>query len=381
MKTCFSREAQTLRLINQVVETCLNVKERENVWVQSWDHTVKLASEIALECQRRGARSFVTLLTMDSWMRSFDEVPQNLLEVVPSHQTAALEKTNVFIFMLGPRNPIDWNRIPPEKQELANVWYLGSNKYLDTWMKISRENKVRTLGVEYCLATRERAEFLGLDYVRWKRVMKAGCLADQQEISENARILANVIRKGDEVIIKNSSGTNLKFKLVGRKANIGDSIVTNEDAASGAVKFLPSGFVETSADESSAEGTVVYDVPIVVGKAMQVEGLKLKFRNGKVIEYSAKNGAATFENYLKTVQGGDVNRFGFFGVGLNPCLEYGLTQDDKVLGGVTVGIGGNEDKGGSNRTAGNRHWWAVTTKATLEIDGNVILKNGKIADS
>ena len=363
-------------LVHQVLDVCLNVKAGENVWIESWDHTVDLASEVAFACRQRRASPLMTLKVEDSWMRSIVEAPKRFLETIPSHQAAALEHTDAFVFMLGPRNPIDWNRIPEEKQELANVWYLGSNPFLDRWRKIVRNRSIRALGVEYCLVTRERARALGLEYERWKEVMTAGCMTNQRRITQKAHRLANLIRKGVEVSVQTSSGTNLNFKLAGRKPSIGDSIVNKEDAVEGIVKFLPSGFVEVAADEDSAEGKVVYDAPILVGGARRVEGLKLTFHHGRVVKYSAKKGLEAFDDYMRKTHG-DSDKFGFFGVGLNPGLKYGFTQDDKVQGGVTVGIGGNEDKGGRNKTKGGRGWWAVTTQATLKIDEQLILMNGK----
>jgi leucyl aminopeptidase (aminopeptidase T) len=361
-------------LVRQIVEVCLDVKDGENVWVHSWDHTIDLASEVAFACRQRGAHSFVTLGTEDYWMRSLREIPKELLEILPPHEAAALEQTNVFIFMLGPESPIDWNKIPPEKRELANVWYFDSNRYLERWGKIAQEHSIRTLGIEYCLVTRKRARALGLKCEQWKEVMRAGCLANQEDIAQKGVKLASIIRKGHEVHVQTPFGTDLKFKLAGRKPIVGDSIVSKEDAANGIVKFLPSGFVEVSIDENSAEGTVVYDVPIPVVGAKKIEGLTLEFRQGEIVEYSAQVGMDAFESYLKSAQG-DVKKFGFFGMGLNPGLKHGFTQDDKVLGGVTIGIGGNEDKGGKNKTTENRHWWASITQATVQIDKE-ILKNG-----
>lgn len=367
---------QDLReLVRQVVEACLDVRNGENIWIHSWDHTIDLASEIAFACQQHGAHPFITLVAEGYWMRSLLETPKELLETLPSHQAAALQQTNAFIFMLGPRSPIEWDKIPNEKRELANVWYFDSNKYLKSWRKIAQERSVRMLGIEYCLVTKERAQALGLEYTQWREVMLAGCVANQQEIAEKAVQLANIIQEGHKVSIQTPFGTNLKFKLVGRKPIVGDSIVSKEDAAQGIVKFLPSGCVEVAADEDSAEGTVVYDVPIPVRGAKKIEGLTLEFKHGKVVKYSAQAGIGAFENYLRSGQG-DVDKFGFFGIGLNAGLKHGFTQDDKVLGGVTIGIGGNEDKMGKNRTTENRHWWASMTQATVQIDKEPILKNG-----
>jgi len=362
-------------LVRQIVEVCLDVKDEENIWVHSWDHTIDLASEVAFACRQRGAHPFVTLLTENYWMRSLLEIPKKLLEILPPHEAAALGQTNVFIFMLGPRNPIDWNKIPPEKQELANVWYFDSNKYLGKWRETAQRCSIRTLGIEYCLVTKERAEALGLEYDQWKKVMLAGCLANQKDIAQKATQLASIIEKGNQVHVQTPFGTNLEFKLAGRKPIVSDSIANKEDAAKGVVKFLPSGCVEVAADESSVDGTVVYDIPILVIGAKRIKGLTLEFKQGKVVNYSAQTELNAFESYLKSTQG-DMNRFGFFGMGLNPELKHGFTQDDKVLGGVTIGIGGNEDKGGKNKTSGNRHWWASMTQATVQIDKRLVLKNG-----
>lgn len=363
-------------LVRQVVDTCLTVKNGENIWIHSWDHTVGLASEIALACRQRGANPFITLTSEDNWMTSLLEAPKELLERLPDHQAAALERSNAFIFMLGPKNPIDWKRIPPEKQEFADVWYLGSNKFLESWKRIAKEHSIRMLGIEYCIVTRERAQALGIEYDKWREVMLAGCTSDQQEIAEKAVQLAGIIENGQQVLIQTPFGSKISFRLIGRKLSIGDSIVSKKDATQGVVKFLPSGFVEVAADEDSADGVVVYDKPIPVRGRRKIVGLSLRFERGKIVEFSAKSGIESFKDYMRSGQG-DFGKFGFFGIGLNPGLMHGYIQDDKVSGAVTIGIGSNEDKGGRNRTPGNNGWWASMTGATLAIDDDLVLKDGK----
>jgi leucyl aminopeptidase (aminopeptidase T) len=364
-----------VRVAREIVVSCLNIEEGESVWISSWDHTVDLASELAFLCRQRGARPFVTLVTENYWMRSLQEIPKTLLETLSPFETAALEQTDVFIFLLGPKTPIDWSKIPSEKQELANVWFLESNRYMDAWRELARKRSVRTLGVEYCWATRERAQALGLDYEEWKNVMLAGCLANQQVIAQRASYLAEIVRGGQDVNVATPSGTRLKFRLIGREPNVGDSVVSKEDGARGIVKFLPSGFVEVAADEDSAEGAVVYDATVLVRGGGGIKNLTLQFRRGKIVQYSAQSGIEAFESYLKSGDG-DLGKFAFFGIGLNAGLRHGFTQDDKALGGVTVGVGANEDKGGRNRTLGNRGWWGSMTKATLSVDGKTILREG-----
>ncbi len=363
-------------LVKQILDTCLNVKKNEKVWIQTWDHTVDFASEIAFECQARGAYPIVTITSEESWMRALVESPIQVLENLPSSQSALLQQTDAFIFMLGPKTPINWQQIPEEKQGLADVWYLGSSKYMEQWRRIAKENSTRMLGVEYCLATEERAHTLGINLQEWKAVMLKGCLADQNEIAKNCEKIAQKIEQGHEVTIQTSLGSSLRLRLLGRKVNKGDSVVSSKDAANGVVKFLPSGFVEIAADEDSLEGTAIFDAPIITGNG-RVEKLVLEFKHGKITRYHAQSGIDCFKRYLNSGQG-DLDKFAFFGIGLNPGLRHGFTQDDKVLGGVTVGVGGNEDKGGKNRTAGNNHWWASMPQATVKVDNVPLVENGRV---
>ena len=358
-------------LVKQILDTCLNVKKNEKVWIKSWDHTIHFASEIASACQTRGAEPIVTLTSEKFWMRSLQENPIQMLESLPPNELALLKRTDVFIFMLGPKNPVNWQKIPLETREFADVWYMSSNRYMEQWRRIAKENAVRMLGIEYCLATKERALALGINLPEWKTVMLNGCLANQNEIAANCEKISQKIEQGHEVTIQTPSGSKLRLRLLGRKVSKGDSVVDHKDAANGVVKFLPSGFVEVAADEDSLEGAAIFDSHIMAGKE-RIEKLVLEFKHGKIARYHSQSGIDCFRRYLSSGQG-DVDKFAFFGVGLNPGLRHGFTQDDKVLGGVTIGIGGNEDKGGKNRTAGNTHWWASMTQGTVHVDGVALL--------
>jgi spermidine/putrescine-binding protein len=73
---------------------------------------------------------------------------------------------------------------------------------------------------------------------------------------------------------------------------------------------------------------------------------------------------------------GEKNRIAVLGVGVNPKARSGYLQDSLASGVVTIGIGGNDDIGGANKT--DFYFAGVLTKATLTVDGNTIVKNGKL---
>ena len=233
------------------------------------------------------------------------------------------------------------------------------------------------LGIEATLATPETAKALGLNYEDWRKMMFDGCMADYQGIAKHARSLAETIGGEGEVHVTSPHGTDFRFRLDRRPVDDGYGLADDEMVRKGRVVFLPAGGVETTADEASAEGKIVFDAPILsLVKEGRIEKLALKVEKGRIRGHSSAFHSTAFGRWLKEGRG-DIDRFAFFGFGLNPKLRHGFTQDDKVLGGVTIGFGDNSEKGGKNKSD-HRGFWASVTKATVTIDDKTIVKDGKL---
>ncbi len=365
-------------LARQILDVCLNVKSGEHVWINSWDHTLGLASQLAWECTKRGCEILTTIQQEDLWLRSIIEAPVESLDVLPKQIAAALEKTDVYIYTLGPSRPVPWDKIPKERRKLVTRWFLEDNNFVKAWKEIAKARRIRMLGIEATLATPETARVLGLDYRTWSRVMFSSCMVDYHAIAERARRLAEIISGEGPVHITTPQGTDFRFRLDRRPVDTGYGLADNEMVRKGGVVFVPAGGVEVSADEKSGKGVVVFDAPILsLVKEGRIERLTLRVKNGRISQHSAASNSAAFGRWLKKGSG-DVDRFGFFGFGLNPRLRHGFTQDDKVLGGVTIGFGDNSDKAGKNR-AGGQGFWASMTGATVRIDGRVVMRAGRLS--
>jgi leucyl aminopeptidase (aminopeptidase T) len=305
------------------------------------------------------------------------EAPLELLDNLPANLAAALEETDIYIYTLGPRKPIPWDVIPAERRKSVSVWLdtrYDKSRFAEQWAIVARKKKVKMLAIEATLATQERAEEMGLDLDEWRRVMFEGCSADPQEMASHGRGLEPLMSGEGQIHVTTSFGTDLRFRLDKRPLDYSYGLATEEKAERGEVLFLPTGGIEVSAAEDSAEGRIVYDTPIRSGKG-RVESLTLQVTQGRIKLVAARSGKEIFERYLREGTG-DENRFAYFGFGLNPKLRYGFTQDDKVLGSTTVGFGDNKAKGGKNIASGG--WWASMTKATVAINGQKVVENGKL---
>jgi leucyl aminopeptidase (aminopeptidase T) len=364
-------------LSKQILDGCLSAEPGQRVWINSWDHTLELASDLAFESKKRSCEVLLTVQLEDLWLRSMIEAPLELLDNLPAQIAAALEETQIYIYTLGPRKPIPWDKIPVDRRGSVSVWLdarYDKSRFAEQWAKVARRNKVRMVGIEATLATPERAESMGLDPKEWRRVMFEGCTADPTEMASYGRALEPLMCGEGQVHVTTPFGTDLRFSLDKRLPDYSYGLATEEKAARGEVVFLPTGGIEVSAVEDSAEGRIIYD-PLIRAGNSQVENLTLQVAQGRVKEFSAKSGKEIFERYLREGTG-DENRFAYFGFGLNPKLRHGFTQDDKVLGSTIVGFGHSSAKGGKNVAIGQ--WWASMTKATVTISGEKVMEDGKL---
>ena|SRR2546422_6205110 len=360
-----------------VVGGSLAVKRGEKVWVHGWDHTTDLMSQFAIECRRVGAEVLLTVEPEELWLHSLLSSPLESLEKLSRYQSSLLEQTDVYIFTLGPRRPVPWQRIPPEKRKAASIWLdtrYDRSGFAAEWSAVAKRRGIRMLGVEATLATPERAEDVGLNYERWREVVYNGCLEDPVSILARAKRLSGRLAGENSVHVTTPQGTALTFRLDRRALDLSEALATKEKANEGVITFLPAGSIEVTIDEDSANGTLVFDQPILTPDG-SMERLNAQVDAGRVTSFSVTGPRKPFREYLEADD--NAGRLSFFGVGLNSKMRFGFTQDDKVLGSVVIGFGDNESKGGRNRANG-KGWWGALSKATVRIGSETVMRIGHL---
>ena len=79
---------------------------------------------------------------------------------------------------------------------------------------------------------------------------------------------------------------------------------------------------------------------------------------------------------------GPKDMFGSFSIGLNPALKViedgGDYRPSDAAGMIYVGIGDNQMLGGSNKVQGQGGYGFPIVKATVAIDGKVVVKDGQL---
>lgn len=106
------------------------------------------------------------------------------------------------------------------------------------------------------------------------------------------------------------------------------------------------------------------------------EPTRMTFEKGRVMHVEGGAGAEFLEKSF--AQHGDAARvIAELGIGTNPLarLQGNIITDEKVLGTIHVAIGRNDFLGGKNIAA--THIDGVVGLPTLEIDGKIVIENGK----
>jgi aminopeptidase len=144
---------------------------------------------------------------------------------------------------------------------------------------------------------------------------------------------------------------------------------------------FPDGEIFTGPVEDSVNGTVRFAYPSNVG-GREVEDVRLRFKDGKVVEARAMKNEEYLLRMLDTDAGARV--LGELGIGAN----YGITRytrntlfDEKIGGTVHLALGHSyPETGGRNVSA--IHWDLVCDLrqgGEIRVDGNVFAKDGTFA--
>lgn len=143
---------------------------------------------------------------------------------------------------------------------------------------------------------------------------------------------------------------------------------------------FPSGEFFTGPVENSANGVIQFDIPATY-EGVTIEGVRLVFREGQVVESSARQGQAFLDQMLELDAGA---RFlGEFAFGNNPRITHSIRNtlfDEKIGGTVHCALGNSyPETGGLNHSA--LHWDMVCdlrSSGEVWVDDVLFLKDGKI---
>ncbi|MCI4322460.1 MAG: hypothetical protein L3K03_00300 [Thermoplasmata archaeon] len=349
----------------------LSVRPRENVIIETWPHTLPYATACVLEARRLGARPLLLLEDEGTfWQSPEPSAGASAWSRAGAHEWAALSRTHAYVFFPG---PADRPRFAALAEGTRKALFVSNSE----WYARARRARVRGVRSLLGYASDSQASFFHVNGATWRGQLVKGALAtDLPQIGRDARKVSTALRKGTELRITGSNGSDVRARLKHRQPIIDDGLVDAEDLRLGwNMTNSPAGLVVVALDERSAEGVLVANRPSFLRTGRLDQG-QWEFQKGRLGNAWFAEGKETFDTgYANAPPGKDV--VGLFSIGLNPAVAPGVPRvEDHEAGSITIGIGGNSDSGGSNRCPYLS--WIVLGEATVAVDGVPVVDRGHV---
>jgi leucyl aminopeptidase (aminopeptidase T) len=329
----------------------------------------KLANLIKEEYWKRGVH--VTDLTYSSAeaRRHLQLIPFDTAAELPLVSKLFAGAYDARIF-LGGDEDINWIRGLEEK---VKIWALASQKIREI---IDRKN------VRWCYfgwPVPQKRYFVSPKKYR-KVYLDAIRTTFSPKVKKLCEFYKNALTNGNEVRITAKDGTDLTFKIKGRKILVADGMMSEEDLKMKDVGLnIPDGEVYVAPLEHSANGFIVFDFVAIHGFGL-VKNLEVKFKNGKVIWFNSPQ-KKIFKKFLDA-NTGEKDRIAEFGIGTNPAAQFiGETiVDEKIFGSIHIAIGNNAGGayGGKNKASSHQDMIKIMRgkQGRIYVDGELIMDDG-----
>ncbi len=259
--------------------------------------------------------------------------------------------------------------VAPEKQAIFGK---ANSSILETQMRRGAEGEFKWVSSQY--PTQAYADQAGMSLTDYEDFVFSAVFADKEDpIAEwekfrdtQANLIKNIFGK-EKVVLR---GPNVDLSL-----SVKDRVFIN----CAGTNNMPDGEIFTGPVEDSLNGWVRYPYPAIM-QGRVVEGIELKFENGKVIKASADKN----EDFLLKMIGSDegASYVGEFAIGTN----YGIQQftgsilfDEKIGGSFHMALGaGYPETGSLNKS--QIHWDMICdmrNDSEILMDNELVYKDGQ----
>ena len=289
-----------------------------------------------------------------AYLRAADEFE------TPEHRLALYEETDVFVLARGGANATEQADVSTE----ANAAY----------RKAVRPVMEERLSKTWCLTQYPgsgHAQLAGMSTEGYENFVWDAVTLDWDEQREHQAQMVDILEGADEVRIRSGEETDVSMSIAGN--------TTLNDYGE---KNLPGGEVFTAPVKESVEGEVHFDMPLY-RKGEEIEGVRLRFEDGRVESWSAETNEELVEGILETDEG--ARYLGELGIGMNRHIDeftYNMLFDEKMGDTVHMALGRAYDETVGEENEANDSAEHVdmivdmSEDSRIEVDGEVVQRDG-----
>jgi aminopeptidase len=287
------------------------------------------------------------------------EAPLELLRTTAPLQRRVWEEADGIITVYSPESAHEGADLSDERQAASQE------------MLAPLRARTMAMSVPWVIAewpVQSLADEAGMPLEEYEQFVFDAVLLDWDAEGERMRRIAAVFDAGREVRIE-GAGTDLTLSVEGRTGSVDDGHLN-----------MPGGEVFYAPVEDSANGVVEFREFPAVYYGTEVEGARLVFENGRVVDATARSNEGFLVQTLDTDEG--ARGLGELGIGCNPGIQRFMKNvgfDEKIDGTIHLAVGSSYTFiGGGNKSS--IHWDIVKdlrSEGRIHVDGRLVQENGR----
>jgi leucyl aminopeptidase (aminopeptidase T) len=371
-----AKSAETARRFRALAPALVQsaaIKVGDLVSISGGPAMVEEMEALGLEVQKAGGRPLLILDSPTLIRNFYADVPEKQIERSPTSWEAFYAQSVDVAFEL----PLGEDFMSLRSKDLDRTRRVDQVMAgLDKATAAQRDKgKTRTLSVS--VPTLSDTASIQMDYGEYERMQWSAIEADYKEMASKGEQIRKILAGAKKLHITSAEGTDFTVNLGPRQIFVRAGVVAPGTKGTAASRYssLPSGYIVFAPMETTGNGKV-RTAEDQCEKPVKDETMDV--RNGMPENVTAGSDEACVQRSLK-----EAGRLGNITIGLNPNVKYDHVpsygpQLQNAAGVVQIGFAPNQDLGGANRPAPGG-WSVPLLKATVEADGKVIVKDGKLA--
>lgn len=353
-----------------LVDYSTAVKPGERVAITATTEAVPVVRELFALILQRGAYPHVLLDLPDQEELYFANASDEQLDFIPTFHKIAFDEFDVLLKIRSETNTRALTNVSPERLARRQK---GIAPLLAAQMQRGANRSLRWMATLF--PTRAYAMEAGMGYEEYQNFFYNACKADAATPDPVAGWLE--VKARQQMYIDRIQGHD-QVKLRGPNVDLTLSIKDRKFVNACGLVNLPDGEIYTGPVEHSANGWVRYTYPAVY-QGQVVSGIELTFKDGKVVQASARENQALLLRILDSDPG--ARYLGEFAIGTNFQIDrftHNILLDEKIGGSFHMAVGaGYPETGSLNKSA--VHWDMICDMrqdSEILLDGEVVYRNG-----
>lgn len=345
------------KLADILVNHSVNVQKGERVLISGDPNGAPLIKEIYRKVLQQGGKP-ITEIGLPGLQRIFfDEANKEQLTDFEVGEWL-FRHVDVMIQVPAPANTKELTDIDPEKMK----W---RQQAMQSTMKYVMDDGVRWVLTEF--PTNAAAQDAEMSLEAYEDFVYGATNINYGELKETMDEAAKLFNQAKKV------------RIIADQTDVTVDIESREAVVSYGKRNVPDGEFFFTPNHLKTEGTIYYDWPAVYA-GREVQGIRLTFKDGKIVEASAERGQDFLHQTLET--DGGSRYLGELGIGTNSGITKptkNILFDEKIGGSVHMAVGAAYKKAG----AGNEsaiHWDMVKNLrggGNIYLDGKLVQENGE----